>query len=210
MEKLKTMKEQLIAAAQTQMGNLQNVDAKELGEVVDMIKDLEEAIYYCTITEAMHEKEEKDKEQHHHYYTERMIDPYDRHYMPKRYPDEYYMRDMDKDFGKMYYDGGLRGMRSNTSTTGKNGSYNYTEMMYPYPLEMRDSREGKSPISRKTYIESKEMHKDKTVHMKELEKYMTELSQDIIEMIEGASPEEQQYLERKISQLATKIGRVSN
>jgi hypothetical protein len=29
-------------------------------------------------------------------------------------------------------------------------------------------------------------------------------------MIDGASPEEQQLLERKITQLANKIGRVSN
>jgi hypothetical protein len=35
------------------MSNLQQVDAKELGEVIDMVKDIEEAIYYCTITEAM-------------------------------------------------------------------------------------------------------------------------------------------------------------
>ena len=55
MKQLETMKEQLMACAQGQMGNLQNVDAKELGEVIDMIKDLEEAIYYCTITKAMNE-----------------------------------------------------------------------------------------------------------------------------------------------------------
>ena len=50
MERLKSMKDCLMAQAQSQMGNLHQVDAKELGEVVDMIKDLEEAIYYCTIT----------------------------------------------------------------------------------------------------------------------------------------------------------------
>ena len=59
MEQLKSMKQCLIACAQAQMNNLQNVDAKELGEVVDMIKDIEETMYYCTIIEAM---EEKDKE----------------------------------------------------------------------------------------------------------------------------------------------------
>jgi hypothetical protein len=32
---------------------LGEVDTKELGEAIDMIKDLEEAIYYCTVTEAM-------------------------------------------------------------------------------------------------------------------------------------------------------------
>ena len=43
MERLKSMKDSLMACAQAQMGNLQNVDAKELGEAIDMIKDLEEA-----------------------------------------------------------------------------------------------------------------------------------------------------------------------
>jgi len=41
------------------MGNIQNVDAHELGEVVDMVKDIEEALYYCTITKAMDKKEEE-------------------------------------------------------------------------------------------------------------------------------------------------------
>ena len=41
---------------QAQLCNLQAVDAKELGEVVDMIKDLEETMYYCTIIEAMEGK----------------------------------------------------------------------------------------------------------------------------------------------------------
>ena len=58
MEMLKSMKETLMACAQGQMGHLDTVDAKELGEVIDMIKDIEEAIYYCTITEAMHSKGE--------------------------------------------------------------------------------------------------------------------------------------------------------
>ena len=41
--------------------------------------------------------------------------------------------------------------------------------------------------------------------MKELEKYLQELSTDITEMIQDASPEEKSFLEKKISALATKI-----
>jgi hypothetical protein len=41
---------------------------------------------------------------------------------------------------------------------------------------MRDKREGRSPISRKTYMESKEMHKDSATQMKDLEDYISELS----------------------------------
>ena len=58
MERLKAMKEMLMACAEGQMTHLEEVDAKELGEVVDMIKDLEETIYYCTIVEAMKQPKE--------------------------------------------------------------------------------------------------------------------------------------------------------
>ena len=37
------------------------------------------------------------------------------------------------------------------------------------------------------------------------EKYAQELTQDIVEMIEGASPEEKQYLNKRITALANKI-----
>ena len=49
MEKFKMMKETLMSQIYAQMGNLQNVDTKELGEAIDMTKDLEEAMYYCSL-----------------------------------------------------------------------------------------------------------------------------------------------------------------
>ena len=86
MEQLKSMKQCLVSCVQGQMGRLGEVDAKELGEAVDMIKDLSEAIYYCTITEAMEEKGEGKEKEHHYYYME-----------------PHYMRDMDMPMGRMYY-----------------------------------------------------------------------------------------------------------
>ena len=47
---MKYMKETLMNCVQGQLGDLSSTDAKELGEAIDMIKDLSEAIYYCTIT----------------------------------------------------------------------------------------------------------------------------------------------------------------
>mgnify|MGYP003301599559 CR=1 FL=1 len=61
MERLKHMKETLTCLIENQMSHLDQVDTKELGEAIDMIKDLEEAIYYCTITEAMEGKEKGQK-----------------------------------------------------------------------------------------------------------------------------------------------------
>lgn len=158
------------------MSHLEDVDAKEMGEVVDMVKDLEEAMYYHTVTKAM-EGKEKTGDTHHNYYTE--------------------YRDMDRPQGRMYYrESSMGGFSGNTD----NRSY----MDWDYP-SMRDKREGRSYMSRKTYMESKEMHQPKTTQMKELEKYLQELSTDIMEMIADASPEEKSFLEKKISALAAKI-----
>lgn len=186
MERLKAMKEALVSCAQSNMGNLANVDAKELGEVIDMIKDLEEAAYYHSITKAM-EKEEKPSETV--YYTERY------------YPD-YGYRMYGGQGGGMPSGSGTRGYQDgNRQTPGE--SRNYRE--YEYPMMMRDYREGRSGSSRKMYMESKEQHKDTNTKVHELEKYMNELSMDITEMIEGASSEEKQMLQKKISALASKI-----
>lgn len=234
MEQLKTMLNQLKACVGAQMGNLAEANTKELGEAVDMIKDLEEAMYYCSIVKAMEKREEEEKKEekegksreHHHYYTEK--------YIP--YPDPYMMdgdyRDMDRDRGRMYYphrnargqfstngthhyytDGmnpgsgssnrGNAGSGMNGGYSGNSGSHGFHEE--GYPMEMRDHREGQSPIRRKYYMESKELHKDKKTQMEELEKYMQELSKDITEMIGEASPEETTLLKQKLVTLIEKI-----
>ena len=221
MEDLKMMKKALISCVQSQVnGNLKEVDAKELGEAIDMIKDLEEAIYYATITKAMEEgnKEQSNGKSQHY---QGLGNPYQQSQNTMFYP--VYLRDMDRDYGRMYYNGnytmGDAGNRMyydeisyNAPGGSSNGgnSRNYQEHMMPpyyeYPMEiMRDHREGRSPMSRKNYMESKEKSNDSTMHMKELEKYLQELSQDVTEMVQKASPEEKQMLQQKISLLATKI-----
>lgn len=198
MERLKRMKETLTSIVENQVmgGDLTRVDAKELGEVVDMVKDLAEAIYYCTVTEAM-EDHSKGKEEYHHYYTERYIPEL---YYPRKYDMMYTERDMDRDYGRMYYTGGGSSGGNSNSGGGTRGFY---EPMYP--MMDRDYREGRSGGSRKTYMEAKETHQDKAIQMKELDKYIHELGDDITEMIQDASPEEKAMLQQKISTLATKI-----
>ena len=73
MERLKMMKDCLMAQVQAQMGNLDKVDVHELGEAIDMIRDLEEALYYCHIVKAMEEKEPNSWENNSSimFYTER-------------------------------------------------------------------------------------------------------------------------------------------
>lgn len=208
MERLKMMKETLMSCVQSQMGDLKNADAEELGEAVDMIKDLSEAIYYCTITKAMEEQEKDEK-------TPRYYSTY-YHMMPQRYEDEMYepYRDMDRHKGKMYYTASGRSSSGSSESgrgdSGRGGRGYYSEPYEDgqdemYPMHIHDFREGRSALSRKSYIESKELHKDKNIHMKELEKYLRELTQDITEMIQDASPEEKSMLHQKIATLAEKI-----
>ena len=231
MEQLKSMKKMLTSCVEGQLTHLDTVDAKELGEAIDMIKDLSEAIYYCTITESMEKKDKEPQSQMMYYpimyYPEKEgnTDGRDmgrREYYIPRYDEDVYYRDMDKMKGRMYYNGGTgsnsggSSSSSGNSSSGNSGSSNgsssnnsgtrgYTE--YPMYLGdmMRDSREGRSGQSRKMYMESKEMHKDKAAQMQELEKYAQELTTDMVDMIKDATPEEKQYLSNRIAALATKI-----
>ena len=177
-DKLEKMKESLVGIIELEMHNLGEADTKELGEAIDMVKDLSEAIYYCTITKAMEHSEE---ESHQMYYAP----------MPDR----------------MYYNGNGRTSNGSDRSNGRGSKPT------PYYIEREmpmDKWEGRSPRSRKMYMEGKEMHMDKASQMRELEKYMQELTQDVVEMVEDASPEEKQYLSKKISMLANKIGQLSD
>ena len=174
-EQIVRIQDALIALAESHLGHLEQVDAKEYGELIDMIKDLDEAMYYCTVTEAM---EGKDWSKGRTMYMDKP--DWDYYKEPKRYP-----------------------------------NMNYPNLDFPYqeremPMDtLRDHKEGKSPHSRRMYMEAKESHMDKTAQMRELEKYMQELTQDLVEMIEDASPEEKQYLEKRLSVLASKVAQMN-
>ena len=142
-KKLMWMEEMLIAEAEKQFECLEEVCTKELGEVIDMIKDLKEAIYYETVTKAMEAGNSYETEKSDHHLS-----------------------------------------------------------------DSRSEYEDKSSHSRQLYIEARHMNKDKATQLRELEKYMQELSQDVVDMIADASLEEKQYLEKKITALASKVGQM--
>ena len=182
MEELKQIKEILVDQVQSQMHNLHGVNAKELGEVIDMIKDLSETMYYCSIVQAMEEGQ---------------------------YQESPYLQD-DR---SLFYGGGMNrgyssasngGNGSSTSSRGNNargyhdGSNGSIFRNY----------EGRSGMSRRMYMEGKENGQDSSTQIQELENYMQELTQDIAEMIQGASQEEKQMLQRKVNALAAKLQNV--
>lgn len=126
------------------------------------------------------------------------VEPPYYHQMPEDYhewermPEYDRMRDLDRmSMGKMYY---------SEPMSGNNGMSAGTH----------DAREGRAGMSRRSYMETKEMHngnspEDKDAKMKELEKYMKSLSEDVAELFSGMSPEEKQLTKTKLTTLVTKM-----
>lgn len=187
---------------------IENVDTNEMGEVVDMIKDLNEAEYRAIIVKSMKEADEEQKEydkellrtlkdeygeeggrryyDHYRYANGRFAPKghgtYRRGYEEPpymhTYPETERMRDMDRDYGKMYY----------------------TEPM----------NESGYDRAKRNYTETKEMHKantpeDKEHKMKSLDSYTKELASDITGMVADMSAEEKNLLRTKLSTLVSKI-----
>lgn len=212
---------------------IENVNTSEMGKATDMLKDAAEAEYYARIAKAMEKADNEDEEADKHmlkqlkehygeddgrrYYdnyrymrTGRFAPKGRGSYMPRRgyeTPIEYHMtpemyrehdpeyyRDMDRDMGRMYYT--ETGMRENTGNSSRTG--------------MRDGREGRSGMSRRSYMQTKEMHPDnsqesKQAKMKELEKYMSDLGVDMAEMIKDMTPEERTLAKTKLTTLVQKM-----
>ena len=208
---------------------IEQVDTKEMGEVADIIKDLCEAEYYAKISKAMDEAEYGEDYDYMGAYDEHERKGYRGQrrdsrgrYMSRRgYVEPMMMhddmREMDYMDGKMYYGGSSSGSRGgNTSNMGgassgmnsgssNTGSRGYSEGGRMSDKMQRDGREGRSGESRRGYMESKEMGKDKSEKMHELETYMKDLSEDVTEMIGGMSPEEKALMKNKMQTLMTKI-----
>jgi hypothetical protein len=156
-----------------------------LGEAIDMLKDLEETLYFHAITEAM-----KGEGAYGDWPSENKKNGYHQY-----------------DDSRMYYGGWNPPIMYNDGGRGMNWSNTNYRDTDTYHESMPDEREGRSHHNRRMYMEAK-YTKDKATQLRELEKYMQELTSDMVEMIQDASPEEKQYLEKKISALASKIGQM--
>lgn len=190
---------------------IENVNTEEMSEAVDMIKDLCEAEYKAVIVKSMKKADEEEEEYDRELlkalkaeYGEeggrRYYDEY-RYMRTGRYapkgkgtyvgrrgyeePPYYHMypeRDMDREYGRMYY-------TEPTATHTSESGYDRAKRMY---------------------TETKEMHKantpeDKEYKMKSLDSYTKELASDITGMVADMSAEEKNLLRTKLSTLVSKI-----
>ena len=191
---------------------METVDTEEFSKVIDSIKDLSEAEYYAKISKVMDDSDPEEIIEMFERYGDggrRYYDHYryaDGRFAPKGHgsyrrgyeePPYYHMtpemyhewatgdgaryRDMDRKDGRMYY----------TEPTVQN-------------------MESRYDMAKRSYTESKEMHRgntaeDKEHKMKELEKYMREIGSDIAEVISDASPEEKTLLKQRMQLIMQKI-----
>ena len=195
---------------------LECVDTEEMGQVVDMIKDLNDAEYKAVIVKAMkkadEDEEDADKELLRRIKSEYSEDDGRRFYDHYRYAD-----------GRFAPKG--RGTRRGYE---EHPQYFQTPEMYRVWDSMNDAERGRDldrmggrmyytePMmsgydkAKRHYTESKQMHKanspaDKEQKMKDLEIYMKELSTDVTDLLEGMTPEERTMLKSKMSTLLQKI-----
>ena len=101
------------------------------------------------------------------------------------YPEAEHIRDMDRDYGKMYY----------------------TEPMACNTQHMSESNYDRA---KRNYAETKEMHKnntpeDKEHKMKALDGYIKELGGDITQLIGDMTAEERNLMRTKLSTLVSKL-----
>lgn len=187
---------------------IENVNVEEMSEAVDMIKDLCEAEYRAVIVKSMkkadEEEEEYDREllrtlkaeygeesgrrfyDHYRYANGRFAPKgrgtYRRGYEEPpymhMYPEMEHMRDMDRDYGKMYY----------TEPMNESG-YDRAKRNY---TETKEMHKANTP-------------EDKEHKMKSLDSYTKELASDITGMVTDMSAEEKNLLRTKLSTLVSKI-----
>ena len=213
---------------------VENINAEEMSEVTDMIKDLAEAEYYAKISKAMDESEYGVDYDYMGAYDEHERKGYRgqprsktsgrfmrrgdgrRSYIPMMYEHDYnwddmeYQRDMDRNsHNRMYYtDGNMSGSSSSGMNSGSMGSSGGNR---GYSDGGRGNSESRYDRARRGYEETKSMHKDnsaesKQMKMKSLEDYTKELASDITDMVQDMSAEEKTLLKQKMQMLMQKIG----
>lgn len=187
---------------------IENVNVEEMSEATDMIKDLCEAEYYAVIAKSMKKADEEEEEyskellrslkaeygeesgrryyDHYRYANGRFAPKgkgtYRRGYEEPpymhMYPEAEHMRDMDRDYGKMYY-------------TEPMPESNYDRAKRNY-TETKEMHKNNTP-------------EDKEHKMKALDGYIKELGGDITQLIGDMTAEERNLMRTKLSTLVSKL-----
>lgn len=176
-EKLKKFEEKILEGACAKLEELGfcGVDAEELGEVTDMLKDLSEARYYDAIVDAMGVPDEPERMGYDAWrYASGRFAPTGRGerrgYMPP------YMGQMDWE-GPQGYQGAPNGARSadngqsgyqgersyNAASNGNSGRYGYTPSYDEWQERRRSYTEAPNSTNRRAMEDSAERHFDEVI-----------------------------------------------
>lgn len=215
-ERIHKMQECLTEKAVNELEKgVENVDTSEMGQVVDMIKDLAEAEYHSIISKAMKKADEEEEE-----YDKELLRSLKAEYgeeSGRRYYDQYRYANgrfapkgrgtrrgyeeppyyhMPVNYNDMEY------MRDMDKSQGK---MYYSEPIAPHVSESNYDR------AKRHYTETKEMHsgitpEDKEQRMKALDKYIKTVTNEIIKIVsDNATAEEKNLIKSNINNLVSRF-----
>lgn len=165
-----------------------DINTKELGEVVDMMKDLSEVKknkaeekYYCALIDAMEDSQygvDYDEYGRMGYSSNRMMNRSARRgYEPD-------MRSMEYSDGRMGYSGN-RGGSNNRGRSSSNSRYGYSHDDF---MSVKEQYSNSDP-------------QGKAMRMQKLKEYTDDLTESAKELVDGMSPEEKQMWKSKLNNL---------
>ena len=205
-KRMHCMIEKLSECAKSEMeSGIENVDTCEMGKVVDMMKDLAEAMYYRTLTKAMDEST-----------SEETLEMFERYGDGRRFYDKYRYADgrfapkgrgtRRRGYDEPYYHMNPDMYREHTPEYYRDMDRENGRLYFSEPITM-ESRYDKA---KRGYEESKMTHKDNTpehkqAKMKDLEMYLKELSEDVTQLLADATQEERSMVKNKLQVLTQKL-----
>lgn len=178
------------------------VNTQEMGEVVDMIKDLCQAEYHAEIVKAMDEQKEEDEAE--------------QKYLINMLKEEYGENDYRKHYDQYRYANGRfapkgRGRRMGWEPIMNEPPYKHMAMdrdmdMDDYGRMYTGKGMSKYGYSHDEYMKEKQMHpgmdeSSKRMRMDKLDEYLSNLMDMGKEMVQGMSPEEKQSWKSGITKL---------
>lgn len=195
MDKLMEMKKKIEFMVEEELAK-GKASVKELGEAVDMIKDLAEANYYCKITEAM-EKPENQYGVNYDYAGRLGYMPMDYRMNPDVTPMEWYGNNRMID-GRMGYTGQVGGNMGNRNSSNYRSSSNMSGGMN------RNSNSSRYGYSHDDYMTKMDMYDHTNPEMKQKRKELideraNELSDMLTDITEKMTPEEKQMWKMKLN-----------
>lgn len=208
-ERMHEMIEKLSETAKCEFDKgVENVDTCEMKEVIDMMKDLSESIYYRVLTESMLDAD-----------AEEIMDMFDRYGEDRRYYDHYRYKNgrfapkgrgtyrrgyMEPPYYRIKpeYELSVEDYKRMTPEELRDMDRKSRNVMYYTEPNKNVSVESRYDKARRMYTETKDSHRsgsaeDKTITLREGEKMLNVIFDELNEILQDASPEMRNMVKTK-------------